>query len=115
MTCVPDGDVVPAGTYGGVHYQLIVAADGTAELLGDCSRATASDVSLDAGLAHWTLQWQGGYGLPVQDTATIEYTEVVLDGTYCGGELNGTLTFSDGETAAIDVMLDRDAEIYACM
>jgi hypothetical protein len=114
MTCIPEGDAVPAGVYGGAHYQLTVSDTGEAELLGDCSRATVDAVPITEGVVHWVLTWQSGYGLPVQDTASIEYIDVSLDGSYCGGELTGTLTFPDGSSSDIDVVLGAQAEIYAC-
>ena len=112
--CVSTATAVPPGTYGGVHFQLDVATDGSAELLGDCSLATISAVPVADGEVHWTLTWRSGYGLPIQDTATIDYSDVALDGTFCGGTLTGTLTFEDGTGTAISVVEGVQAEIYAC-
>jgi hypothetical protein len=112
--CAPSGDLVPAGVYGGTHYQLTVAADGSAELLGDCSRATVAQATVASGAVHWDLTWQSGYGLPVQDTASIEYIDVTLDGTLCGSALDATLTFPDASTADIHVVLGADADLYYC-
>ena len=114
LPCVPGSDPVAAGVYGAEHYQLTVAADGTAELQGDCSLATVDAVPVSEGAVHWTLSWRSGYGLPVEDTAAIEYQDVLLDGTYCGGEIAGTLTFPNLSTAEIDVVLGVSAEIYYC-
>lgn len=113
--CVPAGERVPAGVYGGLHYELTVTNGGAAVLLGDCSRATMAEVPVVDGAVHWLLTWQSGYGLPVQDTAAIEYIDVALDGAYCGGALTGTLTFPDGATGEVDVVSGRRAEIYACL
>lgn len=112
--CVLSAAILPPGVYGGVHYQLTVAGDGAAELLGDCSLATVDAVPLTEGFAHWILTWQSGYGLPVQDTGDIETIEVIFDGTYCEGRLVGTLTFPEGSTGELDVVLDAPAEIYSC-
>lgn len=113
--CVTSGTRVPAGVYGGAHYELTVTNNGEAVLLGDCSRATVDAAPAVDGAVHWVLTWQSGYGLPVQDTAEIVYIDVALDGTYCGGALAGTLTFPDGTTGEVDVVAGRQAEIYACL
>ena len=106
--------VLPAGVYGGVHDQLTVADDGSAELLGDCSLGTVDAVPLDAGAAHWTFTWQSGYGMPVQDTAAVQTIDVAFDGTFCAGRLTGTLTFPDGTTSPVDVTLGAQAQVYGC-
>lgn len=70
---------------------------------------------MSAGAVSWTFSWQSGYGLPVHDTAAIEYIDVNFVGTFCGDELSGTLTFPDGTTGTVDVVLGASAEITACM
>lgn len=113
--CVPVGTSVPPGVYGGAHYEFTVESNGSAELLGDCSLATVDAVPVAAGAVDWTFSWQSGYGLPVHDTAAIEYQDVNFVGTFCGGELIGTLSFADGTTSAVDVVLGVAAEITACL
>ncbi|MSP54681.1 MAG: hypothetical protein EXR69_03615 [Myxococcales bacterium] len=112
--CVPSASALPEGVYGGAHYQLTVTGHGSAELRGDCSLATLDSAALSAGVADWILIWQSGYGLPVQDTGDIETIEVAFDGAYCGGRLTGTLTFPEGSTGELDVIIDAPAELYSC-
>lgn len=113
--CLPVGTSVPPGVYGGAHYEFTVEADGFASLLGDCSLATVEAVPVSAGAVSWTFRWQSGYGLPVHDTAEIEYIDVNFVGTFCGDELSGTLTFPDATTSLVDVVLGVPAEITACL
>jgi hypothetical protein len=111
--CTPDSEPVPAGDYGGGGYALTVASDGSADLLAGCAIAHVDAVPVDDGEVHWTLAWRDGYGLPM-DTGDIEWIDVALDGTYCGGVLDGTFTFPDGSTSDIRVSLGETSQIYFC-
>ncbi len=112
--CTPAGSNVPAGVYGGDHYQLTINPDGSAELLGDCSRATVDQTPIVDGVGQWTLAWQSGYGLPVQDSGAVQTIDVTFDVHLCATTVSGTLTFPDGTTSPVAVVLGQQANIYAC-
>lgn len=103
--CVPV-TTVPEGTYGGTADVFTVAADGSAELVGQCFHAYVAQAAVNAGTVHWTLDfyWEGGHGVP--DTAVGEMFVGTLDGTYCNGLLTGTLdpplAAGDPQTLTVD-------------
>lgn len=112
--CTPVTGSLPRGSYGGNHYELTVSVDGSAELRGDCSLASVGSTPVDDGAVNWLFSWQSGYGLPVQDSAEVEYIDVAFVGTACGETLEGTLTFPDASTAPLSVTKGAAPNLLFC-
>lgn len=88
--CVPV-TAVPEGVYGGDGAVLTVAADGSAELVGECFHAYVAEAAVAVEAVHWTLDFYWEEGSRVPDTAVEHVFVGTFDGTYCNGVLTGTL------------------------
>lgn len=107
---------LPAGVWGGEHYELTVGEDGVGALLADCAHGTsaaplvAADGALSAGF-DWYLDGGPSPTQPTQDPVPM-----TLDATVdTANLLEGTLTFEDGSQSDISVALDQPATVYRCL
>lgn len=109
----PDGLLTP-GTWGGLHYELRVNADSTAELEGDCAHATLADpIAVSGGQIEEELVWvlEGG---PVQDSAEEEGVSATLRANVAPGALSGTLNVG-GESSPVALSLGEPGELMKCL
>lgn len=115
LACAPplDGALAP-GVWGGPHWSLDVAEDGSAVLQGDCAHATLEGplVAVDGRLrVEFTLVPEGG---PTPDTGWGPGNPATLDAQATARRLDGTLTVLD-QASDFTVELGAASELYRCL
>ena len=112
----PTDGPLEAGTWGGEHFRLDVAEDGTGFLETDCAHADIiGPLDADQGDLYVELQWVSEGGAMTTDEEP-SFTTAYLEATASDDRLTGTIEADDGSwTTEIDVRLGDEPVLMKCL